>query len=95
MESREPTWLKLYVHVFIADRAEEFLPLYLRSFVVVDSDLSSNVLKSCKKTRCRSHEVGSHASCIGYVAKLAKDIGASEIRETFGDAKRGPMTSSK
>ena len=49
-----PRGLKLYVQrVFIMDRAEEFLPLYLRFIrgVVDSSDLSLNVSrKYCRKT---------------------------------------------
>ena len=93
-----PRGLKLYVQrVFILDRAEEFLPLYLR-FIrgVVDSqDLSLNVSREIlqKDARVEAMKAAVTRRALDMLAKLAKDD-ADQYQtfwETFGEClKEGP-----
>ena len=93
-----PRGLKLYVQrVFILDRAEEFLPLYLR-FIrgVVDSqDLSLNVSREILQKDARVEAMKSAVTrrALDMLAKLAKDD-ADQYQvfwDTFGEClKEGP-----
>jgi molecular chaperone HtpG len=93
-----PRGLKLYVQrVFILDRAEEFLPLYLR-FIrgVVDSqDLSLNVSREIlqKDARVEAMKAAVTRRALDMLAKLAKDD-AEQYQvfwDTFGEClKEGP-----
>ena len=73
-----PRGLKLYVQrVFIMDRAEEFLPLYLRFIrgVVDSSDLSLNVSREILQKDARVEAMKSAVTrrALDMLAKLAKD----------------------
>jgi molecular chaperone HtpG len=73
-----PRGLKLYVQrVFIMDRAEEFLPLYLRFIrgVVDSADLSLNVSREIlqKDARVESMKSAVTRRALDMLAKLAKD----------------------
>ena len=72
-----PRGLKLYVQrVFIMDRAEEFLPLYLRFIrgVVDSSDLSLNVSREIltEGRTCGGHEVGRHTEGARYAGEAGE-----------------------
>lgn len=93
-----PRGLKLYVQrVFILDRAEEFLPLYLR-FIrgVVDSqDLSLNVSREILQKDARVEAMKSAVTrrALDMLAKLAKDDAEQyqTFWDTFGEClKEGP-----
>lgn len=93
-----PRGLKLYVQrVFIMDRAEEFLPLYLRFIrgVVDSSDLSLNVSREIlqKDTRVEAMKSAVTRRALDMLAKLAKDDTEKyqKFWETFGEClKEGP-----
>ena len=93
-----PRGLKLYVQrVFIMDRAEEFLPLYLRFIrgVVDSSDLSLNVSREILQKDARVEAMRSAVTrrALDMLAKLAKDDGEKyqKFWETFGEClKEGP-----
>jgi molecular chaperone HtpG len=93
-----PRGLKLYVQrVFIMDRAEEFLPLYLRFIrgVVDSSDLSLNVSREIlqKDARVESMKSAVTRRALDMLAKLAKDDGEKyqKFWEAFGEClKEGP-----
>ena len=83
--------MKLYVQrVFIMDRAEEFLPLYLRFIrgVVDSSDLSLNVSREILQKDARVEAMKSAVTrrALDMLAKLAKDD--SEVPK-FWDTLRG------
>ena len=92
-----PRGLKLYVQrVFIMDRAEEFLPLYLRFIrgVVDSSDLSLNVSREILQKDARVEAMKSAVTRRGLdmLAKLAKDDSEKyqKFWDTFGEClKRG------
>ena len=92
-----PRGLKLYVQrVFIMDRAEEFLPLYLRFIrgVVDSSDLSLNVSREILQKDARVEAMKSAVTrrALDMLAKLAKDDTEKyqKFWETFGEClKRG------
>ena len=93
-----PRGLKLYVQrVFILDRAEEFLPLYLR-FIrgVVDSqDLSLNVSREILQKDARVEAMKSAVTrrALDMLAKLSKDDADKyqAFWDTFGEClKEGP-----
>ena len=93
-----PRGLKLYVQrVFIMDRAEEFLPLYLRFIrgVVDSSDLSLNVSREILQKDARVEAMKSAVTrrALDMLAKLAKDDTEKyqKFWETFGEClKEGP-----
>ncbi|NCX48099.1 MAG: molecular chaperone HtpG [Gammaproteobacteria bacterium] len=93
-----PRGLKLYVQrVFIMDRAEEFLPLYLRFIrgVVDSSDLSLNVSREILQKDARVEAMKSAVTrrALDMLAKLAKDDAEKyqKFWETFGEClKEGP-----
>ncbi|HAN80302.1 MAG TPA: molecular chaperone HtpG [Gammaproteobacteria bacterium] len=93
-----PRGLKLYVQrVFIMDRAEEFLPLYLRFIrgVVDSSDLSLNVSREILQKDARVEAMKSAVTRRGLdmLAKLAKDDSGKyqKFWDTFGEClKEGP-----
>ena len=92
-----PRGLKLYVQrVFIMDRAEEFLPLYLRFIrgVVDSSDLSLNVSRELlqKDTRVESMKQAVTRRALDMISRLAKDDEKfSKFWASFGDVlKEGP-----
>ena len=93
-----PRGLKLYVQrVFIMDRAEEFLPLYLRFIrgVVDSSDLSLNVSREILQKDARVEAMKSAVTrrALDMLAKLAKDDSEKyqKFWETFGEClKEGP-----
>ena len=93
-----PRGLKLYVQrVFIMDRAEEFLPLYLRFIrgVVDSSDLSLNVSREIlqKDTRVEAMKSAVTRRALDMLAKLAKDDSEKyqKFWDTFGEClKEGP-----
>ena len=93
-----PRGLKLYVQrVFIMDRAEEFLPLYLRFIrgVVDSSDLSLNVSREILQKDARVEAMRSAVTrrALDMLAKLAKDDSEKyqKFWETFGEClKEGP-----
>ena len=93
-----PRGLKLYVQrVFIMDRAEEFLPLYLRFIrgVVDSSDLSLNVSREILQKDARVEAMKSAVTRRGLdmLAKLAKDDSEKyqKFWDTFGEClKEGP-----
>ena len=93
-----PRGLKLYVQrVFIMDRAEEFLPLYLRFIrgVVDSSDLNLNVSREIlqKDARVESMKSAVTRRALDMLAKLAKDDSEKyqKFWETFGEClKEGP-----
>ena len=93
-----PRGLKLYVQrVFIMDRAEEFLPLYLRFIrgVVDSSDLSLNVSHEILQKDARVEAMKSAVTrrALDMLAKLAKDDSEKyqKFWETFGEClKEGP-----
>ncbi|MGA1001638.1 MAG: molecular chaperone HtpG [Litorivicinaceae bacterium] len=99
MWNREsPRGLKLYVQrVFIMDRAEEFLPLYLRFIrgVVDSSDLSLNVSREILQKDARVEAMKSAVTrrALDMLAKLAKDDSEKyqKFWEMFGEClKEGP-----
>ncbi|MDA9007549.1 molecular chaperone HtpG [Litoricola sp.] len=93
-----PRGLKLYVQrVFIMDRAEEFLPLYLRFIrgVVDSSDLSLNVSREILQKDARVEAMKSAVTrrALDMLAKLAKDDSEKyqKFWEMFGEClKEGP-----
>ncbi|HBX26760.1 MAG TPA: molecular chaperone HtpG [Gammaproteobacteria bacterium] len=93
-----PRGLKLYVQrVFIMDRAEEFLPLYLRFIrgVVDSSDLSLNVSREILQKDARVEAMKSAVTrrALDMLAKLAKDDSEKyqKFWDTFGEClKEGP-----
>jgi molecular chaperone HtpG len=93
-----PRGLKLYVQrVFIMDRAEEFLPLYLRFIrgVVDSSDLSLNVSREILQRDARVEAMKSAVTrrALDMLAKLAKDDSEKyqKFWEMFGEClKEGP-----
>ena len=93
-----PRGLKLYVQrVFIMDRAEEFLPLYLRFIrgVVDSSDLSLNVSREILQKDARVEAMKSAVTrrALDMLAKLAKDDSENyqKFWDTFGEClKEGP-----
>ncbi|MBH95836.1 MAG: molecular chaperone HtpG [Gammaproteobacteria bacterium] len=93
-----PRGLKLYVQrVFIMDRAEEFLPLYLRFIrgVVDSSDLSLNVSREILQKDARVEAMKSAVTrrALDMLAKLAKDDSEKyqKFWNTFGEClKEGP-----
>ncbi|MDC0379950.1 molecular chaperone HtpG [Litorivicinus sp.] len=93
-----PRGLKLYVQrVFIMDRAEEFLPLYLRFIrgVVDSSDLSLNVSREILQKDARVEAMKSAVTrrALDMLAKLAKDDSEKyqKVWEMFGEClKEGP-----
>ena len=93
-----PRGLKLYVQrVFIMDRAEEFLPLYLRFIrgVVDSSDLSLNVSREILQKDARVEAMKSAVTrrALDMLAKVAKDDSEKyqKFWETFGEClKEGP-----
>jgi len=93
-----PRGLKLYVQrVFIMDRAEEFLPLYLRFIrgVVASSDLSLNVSREILQKDARVEAMKSAVTrrALDMLAKLAKDDSEKyqKFWEMFGEClKEGP-----
>ena len=93
-----PRGLKLYVQrVFIMDRAEEFLPLYLRFIrgVVDSSDLSLNVSREILQKDARVEAIKSAVTrrALDMLAKLAKDDSEKyqKFWEMFGEClKEGP-----
>ncbi len=93
-----PRGLKLYVQrVFIMDRAEEFLPLYLRFIrgVVDSADLSLNVSREIlqKDDRVEAMKSAVTRRALDMLAKLAKDDGEKyqKFWDTFGEClKEGP-----
>ena len=93
-----PRGLKLYVQrVFIMDRAEEFLPLYLRFIrgVVDSSDLSLNVSREILQKDARVEAMKSAVTrrALDMLAKLAKDDAEKyqKFWDTFGEClKEGP-----
>jgi len=93
-----PRGLKLYVQrVFIMDRAEEFLPLYLRFIrgVVDSSDLSLNVSREILRKDARVEAMKSAVTrrALDMLAKLAKDDSEKyqKFWEMFGEClKEGP-----
>ena len=93
-----PRGLKLYVQrVFIMDRAEEFLPLYLRFIrgVVDSSDLSLNVSREILQKDARVEAMKSAVTrrALDMLAKLAKDNSEKyqKFWEMFGEClKEGP-----
>ena len=93
-----PRGLKLYVQrVFIMDRAEEFLPLYLRFIrgVVDSSDLSLNVSREILQKDARVEAMKSAVTrrALDMLAKLAKDDSEKyqKFWEAFGEClKEGP-----
>ena len=81
-----PRGLKLYVQrVFIMDRAEEFLPLYLRFIrgVIDSADLSLNVSREIlqKDSHVESMKSAVTRRALDMLAKLAKDN--TEAYQTF------------
>ena len=81
-----PRGLKLYVQrVFIMDRAEEFLPLYLRFIrgVIDSADLSLNVSREIlqKDSNVESMKSAVTRRALDMLAKLAKDN--TEAYQTF------------
>ena len=90
--------MKLYVQrVFIMDRAEEFLPLYLRFIrgVVDSSDLSLNVSREILQKDARVEAMKSAVTrrALDMLAKLAKDDAEKyqKFWDTFGEClKEGP-----
>ena len=93
-----PRGLKLYVQrVFIMDRAEEFLPRYLRFIrgVVDSSDLSLNVSREILQKDARVEAMKSAVTrrALDMLAKLAKDDSEKyqKFWEMFGEClKEGP-----
>jgi molecular chaperone HtpG len=93
-----PRGLKLYVQrVFIMDRAEEFLPLYLRFIrgVVDSSDLSLNVSREILQKDARVEAMKSAVTrrALDMLTKLAKDDSEKyqNFWEMFGEClKEGP-----
>ena len=93
-----PRGLKLYVQrVFIMDRAEEFLPLYLRFIrgVVDSSDLSLNVSREILQKDARVEAMKSAVTrrALDMLAKCAKDDSEKyqKFWEMFGEClKEGP-----
>ena len=93
-----PRGLQLYVQrVFIMDRAEEFLPLYLRFIrgVVDSSDLSLNVSREILQKDARVEAMKSAVTrrALDMLAKLAKDDSEKyqKFWEMFGEClKEGP-----
>ncbi len=93
-----PRGLKLYVQrVFIMDRAEEFLPLYLRFIrgVVDSSDLSLNVSREIlqKDDRVEAMKSAVTRRALDMLAKVAKDDAEKyqKFWDTFGEClKEGP-----
>ena len=93
-----PRGLKLYVQrVFIMDRAEEFLPLYLRFIrgVVDSSDLSLNVSREILQKDARVEAMKSAVTrrALDMLAKLAKDDSEKyqKFWKMFGEClKEGP-----
>ena len=93
-----PRGLKLYVQrVFIMDRAEEFLPLYLRFIrgVVDSSDLSLNVSREILQKDARVEAMKSAVTrrALDMLTKLAKDDSEKyqKFWEMFGECmKEGP-----
>ena len=90
-----PRGLKLYVQrVFIMDRAEEFLPLYLRFIrgVVDSSDLSLNVSREILQKDARVEAMKSAVTrrALDMLAKLAKDDAEKyqKFWETFGECQK-------
>ena len=93
-----PRGLKLYVQrVFIMDRAEEFLPLYLRFIrgVVDSADLSLNVSREIlqKDARVEAMKAAVTRRALDMLAKLAKDDNEKyqKFWDSFGEClKEGP-----